>query len=462
MKTARMALALAIAAAAGAYADDAELVKRGEYLARAGDCVACHTAPGGRPMAGGLEIPTPIGAIVSTNVTPSRAAGIGGYTFEQFARALRQGIRADGARLYPAMPYTSYALVTDEDARALYAYFMQGVAPVDVRPKPTQLPFPFDVRLSMAVWNLLFLREGTFQLDTGHDAQWNRGAYLVRGLGHCGTCHTPRNLLMAEKPSRELAGGAVGNWRAPNITSDSIGGIGGWSSGELVTYLRAGHAKEKSQAAGPMAEAVDNSLRFLSEGDLLAMASFLKTTTPVRHRNASRAAYEWGEPADAFAEVRGVAWPADPEQANGAQLYDAHCGTCHGARGEGSFDGGLPALFHNAALGRLRPDNLILVILDGIHRALDPPELRMPGFDRELSDRHVATLCSYILKLYGNGASVSADRVRELRLARGDTKLVLAVQTGLGALAVVFVIVIALVLRRVLTHGGRTSAGEKT
>jgi len=227
MNMARVVLALALAAAAGAQAQDADLVKRGEYLARAGDCVACHTAPGGRPMAGGLEIPTPIGAIVSTNITPSRTAGIGGYTFEQFVRALREGIRADGARLYPAMPYTSYALVTDEDARALYAYFMQGVVPVDVRPRPTQLPFPFDVRLSMAAWNLLFLREGTFQIDAGHDAQWNRGAYLVRGLGHCGSCHTPRNLLMAERPSEELAGGAVGNWRAPNITSDPIGGIGG-------------------------------------------------------------------------------------------------------------------------------------------------------------------------------------------------------------------------------------------
>ena len=200
MKSAAIALAIAIAPAATAHAADADLVKRGEYLARAGDCIACHTASGGKPMAGGLEIPTPIGAIVSTNITPSRTAGIGGYTFEQFARALREGVRADRARLYPAMPYTSYALVTDDDTRALYAYFMNGVTPVDTRPKATRLPFPFDIRLSMAGWNLLFLHEGSFRADPGHDAQWNRGAYLVRGLGHCGTCHSSAMCAAAPMP----------------------------------------------------------------------------------------------------------------------------------------------------------------------------------------------------------------------------------------------------------------------
>lgn len=448
MKSAAIALAIAIAPAATARAADADLVKRGEYLARAGDCMACHTAPGGKPMAGGLEIPTPVGAIISTNITPSRTAGIGGYTFEQFARALREGVRADGARLYPAMPYTSYALVSDDDARALYSYFMNGVVAVDARPKATDLPFPFDIRLSLTAWNLLFLHEGPFRADPGHNAQWNRGAYLVRGLGHCGTCHTPRNVLMAEKSAEELGGGAVGKWRAPNITADALSGIGGWSVEDLVSYLREGHAKDKSQAAGPMAEAVDNSLRFLSAQDLQAMASFLKATAHIRDANVSRPAYEWGQPEADFAKVRGVAWPSDPDEANGEQLYDAHCATCHQARGEGSFDGGLPPLFHNAALGRPQVDNLVLVVLEGVHRALDPPELRMPGFAGALSDRQVATLCTYLLQSYGNRDSVFIDKVRELRSPSVGTGLVTATRVALGIVAVLIVIAIAMAMRR--------------
>ena len=450
MKSAAIALAIAVASASTAGAQDADLVKRGEYLARAGDCIACHTAPGGKPMAGGLEIPTPVGAIVSTNITPSRTAGIGGYTFEQFARALRDGVRADGARLYPAMPYTSYALVTDDDARALYAYFMNGVAPVDARPEATPLPFPFDIRLSMAAWNLLFRHEGPFRADPGHDAQWNRGAYLVRGLGHCGTCHTPRNVLMAEKSAEELGGGAVGKWRAPNITSDALAGIGGWSVEELVSYLREGHAKDRSQAAGPMAEAVDNSLRFLSAEDLQAMASFLKATAPLRDAKVSRPAYGWGAPASDFTKVRGVAWPANPDEANGAQLYDAHCATCHQARGEGSFDGGLPPVFHNAALGRPHVDNLVLAVLEGVHRALDPPELRMPGFGSVLSDRQVATLCTYLLQSYGNGETVGVEKVRELRSPSSGTTLVTVTRVVLGVVAALIVggVVMAMAMRR--------------
>ncbi len=227
---------------------DATLIKRSEYLAIAGDCAACHTAPGGRPMAGGLPLPTPVGNIISTNITPSRSHGIGSYTPQQFTDALRRGVRADGQHLYPAMPYTAYAKVTDEDARALYAYFMGAVAPVDESPQPTRLPFPFDIRLSMAAGNWLFLDDRRFTSDPAQSAEWNRGAYLVSGLAHCSTCHTPRNLLMAEIRSLDLGGGSVGPWQAPNITSDANSGIGGWSVRDLVSYLRDGHAANKAQA----------------------------------------------------------------------------------------------------------------------------------------------------------------------------------------------------------------------
>ena len=187
-----------------------DLIRRGEYLAIAGDCVACHTAPGGKPFAGGLPLPTPIGAIIATNITPSKTAGIGNYTLAQFTDAMRKGVRADGAHLYPAMPYTAYAKVTDDDLIALYAYFMQAVAPVDAAPPDTSLPFPFNIRLLMLAWNTLFLDRDVFHADPARSADWNRGAYLARGLAHCGTCHTPRNLLMAEGASREMGGGEVG------------------------------------------------------------------------------------------------------------------------------------------------------------------------------------------------------------------------------------------------------------
>lgn len=198
-------------AAAAAPVPSSELVQRGKYLATAGDCVACHTAPGGKPMAGGLAIPTPLGDIIATNITPSKTHGIGNYTEAQFRDALRKGLRADGQHLYPAMPYTSYAQVSDDDANAMYAYFMQGVAPVDAEPpKETALPFPFNVRLSMAAWNLLFLDSKPFAADASKSAEWNRGAYLTRGLTHCSTCHTPRNSLMAEDIKRELGGAHSG------------------------------------------------------------------------------------------------------------------------------------------------------------------------------------------------------------------------------------------------------------
>jgi mono/diheme cytochrome c family protein len=220
-------LCLLLASAAVRAEDTANQVKRGEYLALASDCVACHTAPGGKPFAGGLAMATPIGAVVSTNITPSKAHGIGNYSQQQFADALRRGIRADGAHLYPAMPYAAYTLMDDADIAALYAYFMHAVAAVDTSPAQTSLPFPFNIRASMAVWNLLYLDARPFTPDSGKSAQWNRGAYLVRGPAHCGDCHTPRNLLMAEKSSAELAGAQLGPWFGPNITSDANSGIGG-------------------------------------------------------------------------------------------------------------------------------------------------------------------------------------------------------------------------------------------
>lgn len=439
-----IAMVLASFAAAAADPNDTELIKRGQYLATAGDCVACHSVTGGKPYAGGLGLPTPIGSIISTNITPSKTHGIGNYTLAQFSDAMRRGIRADGERLYPAMPYTSYAVITDEDMAALYAYFMHGVTPVDEAPPATSLPLPFNIRQSMAAWNLLFLTEKPFQADASKSEEWNRGAYLTRGLAHCSTCHTPRNFMMAEDISREFAGGEVGTWHAPNISPDPNSGIGGWSTEEITRYLRTGHAANKAQAGGPMAEAIDHSLRHLTEDDLRAIAVYLKSV-PAMHDDAdTRPAYAWGAPADDFKSIRGVPLPADLNLMTGPQLYDAHCATCHQAQGQGSADGGLPPLFHNAALGRSNPNNLVMVILEGVHRQLEPAELRMPGFAETLSDTQVATLATYLTQTYGNPqVKVSAEQVKSLRAGGEPSKLVVLARAGIAA---GFIILLGLIL----------------
>lgn len=420
--------------ASGAVVADSpdSTITRGKYLAILGDCAACHTAPGGKPFAGGVAIATPVGAVVATNITPSKNTGIGGYTLQQFSDALRRGVRADGAHLYPAMPYTAYALVTDDDVAALYAYFMQAVNAVDTKPPPTNLPFPFNMRWSMAAWNWIFLDSKPFTPDPGKNAQWNRGAYLVRGLGHCGTCHTPRNLMMAEKVSQEFGGGDLGPWYAPNITSDPNSGIGGWQTSEIVEYLHAGHAAGKAQAAGPMAEAVDHSLQYVDAGDLQAIASFLKTTPALHDAGDSKPVYAWGQPANALDGIRGADPPKDSGQWSGAQLYDAYCATCHQASGEGSFDGGLPSLFHNTATGRLNTDNLVMTMLDGIDYRTGTANIRMPGFAAELSDAQVAKLGSFLLTQYGNpGGKVTPDQVRTLRAGGPESHLVLLARAAM-------------------------------
>lgn len=437
----------ACAATLAAGTADGAQIERGRYLAVAGDCASCHTAPGGRPYAGGLPLQTPVGAIYSTNITPSKADGIGSYTLLQFSDALRKGIRGDGRHLYPAMPYTAYAQLTDGDVRALYAYFMHGVQPVNARAAQTRLPFPFNIRLSMSAWNLLFLDRGPFTPDPHRTAEWNRGAYLVRGLTHCGTCHTPRNLLMAEEPSRALAGGKVDTWEAPNITPDPRSGIGNWSAGDLVAYLHSGLAPGKAQAAGPMAEAIDFSLRHLTQADLLAIAAYLKAV-PARHDPAdTRPVDTWGAAYAGLASIRGHSLPEAANGMTGPQLYDAYCATCHQDRGQGSFDGGLPPLFHNTATGRSDPDNLVMVMLEGIRWRTDGSGTRMPGFGDELSDRQVATLGNYLTRHFGDpAATVTAARVAALRAGGAPTHLVLLARILVALILLILALIVAAIV----------------
>lgn len=447
-----LCLALACGTTAHAQADTA-LVERGRYLATAGDCIACHSTGSSKPMAGGLALATPLGAIVSTNITPSKTHGIGNYTLQQFADALRKGVRADGQHLYPAMPYTAYARVTDADVAALYAYFMQGVQPVDAAPAAhTDLPFPFNVRLSMAGWNLLFLDPQPFVADVSKSAEYNRGAYLATGLAHCTTCHTPRNALMAENLSKNLGGSLLGTWYAPNITSDAGSGIGSWSVDEVAAYLRTGRVAGKAQAAGPMAEAIDHSLRHLTADDLHAIATYVHGVPAVSEAGAVLA-HAQGKASDGMAYLRGEPLPTDPNQMTGPQLFDAHCATCHQASAQGSFDGGLPSLFHNTALGHSYANNLVMAVLDGVQRAPaqgDALETRMPAFRHVLSDQQVTTLANYLTTTYGNpAAKVTLDEVHTLRQGGAPSGLVTLARVGMIAgVLIVLGLVVWLARRR--------------
>ena len=255
----------------------ADLVARGEYLARAADCAACHTAPGGKPFAGGLAFKLPmIGTIYSTNITPDKETGIGAWSDDEFVRALHEGIDREGEHLYPAFPYPSYALMTRDDALAIKSYLF-SLKPIKFTPPPNDVAFPFNQRYLMTFWNVLFKPGHRFRPNADQAAQWNRGAYLVEALGHCGDCHTPRNILYGLKSQQKFAGELIQGWKAYNITPDPKWGIGAWSDAQLQGYLAHGHADERSSASGPMAEVVDNSLRFLSQDDIGAMAAYMRS-----------------------------------------------------------------------------------------------------------------------------------------------------------------------------------------
>ncbi|WP_322052850.1 cytochrome c [Paraburkholderia bannensis] len=417
------AVQLAWAQTPAASDADPALIAKGHQLAVAADCMACHTAVnGGKPFAGGYGIAAPMGTIYSSNITPSKSAGIGDYTEVQFARALREGVRADGAHLYPAMPYTSYTGLTDDDVHALYAYFMHGVAPVDEAAPQTKLPFPFSVRASMALWNTLYLRERRFAPDPQHDAQWNHGAYLADVLAHCSACHTPRNFMMAEDAKQELGGAQLGPWYAPNITSDAVSGIGAWSDAELVSYLKTGRAPGKNQAAGPMAEAVQNSLQYLSDQDLAAIVTYLRGTTPIRDARETKPAFAHGASASVETDLRGM----QPSNANGtltsgAALFSGYCASCHRVDGTGSPSQAYPSLSANTATGSLNASNLVAAMLYGVDREAGGQHVLMPSFGEDsyvqpLSDEQVASIANYVLAQYGNAdVHVSVEDVAESR-----------------------------------------------
>jgi mono/diheme cytochrome c family protein len=433
-------------------------VKRGAYLATASDCVACHTAPHGRPFAGGLGIASPVGTIYSSNITPSASSGIGRYTETQFALAVRAGVRADGANLYPAMPYTSYRIFTDADIHDLYNYFLHGVAAVDETPQRTSLPFPMNIRSSMMAWNLLFLRSAGGYADPGQSPEWNRGKYLAMGAAHCSACHTPRGSLMQELSDRNLAGAQLGPWYAPNITSDSASGIGSWRKEELVRYLLTGSLPGKAQAAGSMGEAVEHSFSRLTLKDITAIATYIQSVPPIHDPSDDRSRFDYGNASSELASLRGANGIRSETgvSVSGAELFQANCGSCHSPLGQGSKDDYYPSLFHNSASGAANRNNLIATILNGVERTTPGGHAYMPGFGGKpndtnaLNDAQIALLANYVIERYGRpGKTVSPADVAEERAGGPTSTLVLLARIGIAvAIAAALAMTLLLFLRR--------------
>lgn len=377
-----------------------DLVQRGEYLARAGDCTACHTAPGGQPFAGGLALDTPFGKIVASNITPDRDTGIGGWTEAAFARALRQGVSTDGHLLYPAMPYNDYTKVSDADVHALKAY-LDSLLPVHRTVEANQLPFPFNIRQMMLGWNLLFFRDARFQPDAQQLDDWNRGRYLVDGLGHCTACHTGKNLLGGDKAY--LQGGALQGWYAPELSGNTYLGLGKWSAAEVAAYLKTG-GTDQAMATGPMAEAVEHSTQYLTDPDLAAIATYLKSL-PGSNRAAP------------------LPIPKDhPTIVRGRALYAVNCAACHRSSGAGVATM-LPALASSPTVQAPDPSGVIHTILSGGAAAAtrpNPTGARMPGFAWKLDDADVAAIATDIRNNWGNAAPrVTASEVRHVRRSIG-------------------------------------------
>src|ERR1700733_5872566 len=386
-----------------------DLVARGEYLARAADCGACHKAPGGKPFAGGLPFKLPFGTIYSTNITSDPETGIGTWSDDDFVRALHRGIAKDGTHLYPAFPYTSYSGISRDDAVAIKAYIFTLPA-VHKAPPPDRLSFPFNQRWTMAFWNLAFLNAHRFRNAPGLSAEENRGAYLATVLGHCGECHTPRNIAFAMDSSRQFAGAMLQGWHAYNITPDDASGIGGWSNQQLSDYLKTGHSDGRGSAAGPMGEAVANSLQYLTPTDVAALVSYLRKVKPLSSEPTNPAAVSVIK--GAFADEPG---PQDQNNTLGERIFAGNCAGCHLWNGQGRQT-------HYAALAGGRtvsdPDgtNLVQVLLGGADLRTVHPGVVMPSFGKGFSDAELAAVSNYVIGRFGGQVGrVSPEKLHQDR-----------------------------------------------
>ncbi len=385
-----------------------ELIARGQYLTVAADCAACHTTKGGKPFAGGLAFKLPFGTIYSPNITPDKTVGIGNWSDSEFVRAMRSGVGRHGEDLYPAFPYTSYALLSTDDILAIKAY-LATILPVAEPAPANELAFPFNQRPLMRGWKLLFLPRGQFEPDAGRDKMWNDGAYLVEALAHCGECHTPRGLMFQRKQGVALSGGDVDGWKAWNITSDKEYGLGRWSDEQIAEMLSAGHAKGHGVAAGPMREAVDLSLSKLPQSDIDAIVAYLRTVPAVSGTPDLKAVRRNdGELTSASTEV-------SPGTRSGKSIYAGACASCHGWNGEGQFNP-RAAILGGHALSDPTASNVVRVVLQGSSDHETAPGKTMPSFAKIYSDEDVAALANYVVEHFsGRKGTVTAKQVSGAR-----------------------------------------------
>ncbi len=392
-----------------AVAQDGAAIQRGEYLARAGDCIACHTQPGGKPFAGGRAMLTPFGTLFSPNITPDAETGMGKYTAQSFYTMMHTGRSPDGGLLYPAMPFGSYTKVTRTDSDAIFAY-MKSIPPIREASKPHDLRFPYNNRSLILGWRTLYFQEGEFQPDRTKSEPWNRGAYLVQGLGHCAMCHSAINALGGSSESKAFQGGLIPmqNWYAPSLTSNKEAGLGEWSVDEIGSLLRAG-VSPRGAVYGPMAEVVYDSLQHMSDADTQAMSIYLKSL--------------------------GEGTPPDPASANlpvaessllmrlGQTVYTGQCASCHGAQGSG-MPPHYPPLAGNPSIQMESAVNPIRMVLNGGYppgTAGNPMPHGMPPFAQSLSDDEIAAVVTYVRLSWGNrGSAISAHQANVLRAAPLD------------------------------------------
>jgi mono/diheme cytochrome c family protein len=378
---------------------------RGAYLAKAADCIACHTKQGGKPYAGGLGFNLPFGTLYSTNITPDKETGIGNYSDQDFLNAVHRGVRADGARLYPAMPFASYTYMTDADALAIKAYLF-SLPPVHATAPANTLTFPFNQRWAMNFWSALFNPDTRFKPDTSQGPEWNRGAYLAEALAHCGECHTPRNLAFALDNRRKFMGAVTAGWRAFNISSDKATGTGAWRDDDLVSYLAIGHATGHGTASGPMGEAVDRSFSQLAPTDIRAVVAYLRGVPAVASPDLPATP---APPAPASHKQGGTA------DARGKMVFEGACVSCHGWTGESSISP-FATLTGAWAVNDPSATNVVQIVVSGTRRQTPVDAVSMPAFGNAYSDDEIAAVANYVTARFGSKASqITAQDVAELR-----------------------------------------------
>ena len=399
-------IALFVTASANAGDSDPQeftQIERGRYLAVLSDCASCHTVPdSNQPLAGGRAIETPFGNIVAPNITPDPETGIGSWSDDAFDAAIRKGLRRDGSRLYPAMPYTAYTKMSRDDVLAIRAY-LNTVTPVRNAVVANTLPFPFNIRASMRVWNALYFNQGEYRPDIRKSTEWNRGAFLVDGPGHCSACHTPKTFLGGDKADQYLRGGFLQGWSAPDITGDTRVGVGAWSAEDLVAYLKSGHNR-LSAATGPMAEVVSLSTEHMAEPDLKAIAAYVKSL-PGKEDHPQALPKQ------------------DPTMVSGAAIYRDQCSACHAIDGKGVAEL-FPSIADSSMVKSDDPTTSIRIVLRGarsVGTQAQPTAAGMPSYGRQLDDAQIAAVLTYMRNGWGSAAAPvgPADVAR----VRADTAL---------------------------------------